>query len=288
MNNQDRDLILDLVADRLGQQEAEAALARVSADSDLSASYAEQLSVHLALTDADAVTMTASESSLLRASLAEKLNLADRPAVMRSRPRQARSWWKPAAGFAGAAAVVVVTAVIVLPGSMSSNDTADSAVASAPLTANTSNTSTTEAAAELGSQESDLLAATIPTDGGAEFDASDDDLTVVWMRQADAKSLLEATQGKVSPATGQDFIAADGYANEISINRFVVDHCLESVMEEFPAGATTLLLGADDSRASIVVFVGVDEGSGIETVISVDLADCSIVDQATELDLIED
>lgn len=126
MNDQDRDLILDLLGGRLGTEQAEAAAARVASDPVLAAEFATQAAVHETLSSAEPASMTATERTSLRAALTEQLHIGDDVvAAPRENTRRMR-WLQPVAGLAAVAAVA--TAIVILPGSLS-NDEMDTAAA---------------------------------------------------------------------------------------------------------------------------------------------------------------
>ncbi|MDA2978903.1 MAG: hypothetical protein O3B42_03955 [Actinomycetota bacterium] len=287
MNDQERDLILDLVAGRLNHREADEALARVSNDPVLSAAYAEQSAIHEALANTSPAVMSTAEASDLRAALVEELNLEDQHAVARGRARKQRSWLQPAAGLAGAAAVIVVTALIVLPGSLSSSDSSETVAADSSATANTSTTAA--ASSELPNEgDSQFLAPTAGSDAVPETAYADGSVTVTEMPGISTKDLLEATLGQVSPPEIEDTLIAAGLHTLIDIDSVSLIDCATQATASFAGEASPLILGAERTGTSTIVYLGILGPSGIETVISVDLADCRVLDSATELDLIED
>jgi hypothetical protein len=288
MKDQDRDLILDLVAGRLSEHEAVKALARVSNDSDLSAAYAEQLAVHDALNDAEPVVMSATESSLLRAALVEQLHLADLPAITNVSAPTRRLWWKPAAALSGAAAVVIVTAIIVLPGTLSgvSSDSGDAFMAEAPATAKTSTTAAASGLAE--ERDSESLAPAADSGGAQEMGSAGEFVAVPNMPGINPKDLLETTLGQASPPEIEETLVAAGLNTSIDIDSLALRDCATQATAFYARGSSPLILGAETSGTSTIVYLGILGSSGIETVLSVDLADCRVLDSVTELDLIED
>ena len=287
MNDQDRDLILYLVAGRLNHLEADEALARVSRDPVLSASYSEQKAIHDALTSAAPMLLSTAEASFLRATLVEKLNLEDQPAVARVPARKQRSWWQPAAGLAGAAAVVVVTAIIVLPGSLSSSDSSETIVTDLSSAANTSATAAAGSALS-DDRDSQLLAPTAVSDGAPEMEFGEGPVTVTDMPGISAKDLLEATLGQDSAPEIEGSLFAAGLTTQITIDFPSLSECATRATAAFSGSPSPLILGAEHIGTSTVVYLGILGASGIEAVLSVDLADCRVLDSVTELDLSQD
>lgn len=108
MNENDRDLILDLIEGRLPGPAAAAAQARIDASPALQAELATQAAVHDALGSAEPPQMTFDEQTALRAALMQQLHLSDAPAAAPVAAAPSRSrWWVPVFGLATAAAVVV-------------------------------------------------------------------------------------------------------------------------------------------------------------------------------------
>ena len=100
MNDQDLNLIVDLIESELSNSEAESALARIMADPELSAAYAEQLAVHASLAELPIASMTVAERDALNSALVSQLQLEAAAAVVPIARKKAtllrksqRNWW---------------------------------------------------------------------------------------------------------------------------------------------------------------------------------------------------
>lgn len=269
MNDQDRDLILALVEGRLSPQEATTASARIAADPDLTADLTAQLTAVEALSASLPVAMTTEERSTLRSGLITQLDLKDQPAP---RPVKRRiPWWQPVFGIATAA--VIVTAVIILPGNLSGDD-----ASSEDFTAQALPQVTTTAAAGGAAGGADDAAST-PPQTESLADASQDAGTapVYSLDGLDGTSLLEATKGQRNQAEIEESLQRAGLTNDSSIDIDRVEACREALSGDLPSG-TQIPLAVEQTPDGDVVFVGVDSGEGVTSVISINLDTCSIVD----------
>lgn len=265
MTDRDHDLIIDLVENLLSPAEAKAALERVTADPDLRMSYEQQLAAKAALVEATPVAMTSSERSQLRDSLTSQLNIEAAPARVEAKKR--RSWWLPAAGLASAAAVV--TAIVVLPGTLGSgsDDGADTAAL-------------TEITVATGFTQSEALP---PASGGAESgDSSSEQLydagSAPEVDGKDLPELLEATVGAASIEEINEDLAKLGLRRGYPVDTEAVDACLNKIKGKLPPETTgAFILGVDTAGASTIVHVGLEFSDGIQAAVSINLSDCSIV-----------
>lgn len=160
MNENDRDLILDLTEGRLSGPEAEAAEARIAASPTLRAELATQQGVHATLAAAEPVRMTVDEQASLSAGLRAQLNIAEAPAPAPvPLPAKRSRWWIPVFGLATVAAVLVGFVVL---GPLGGSDDADTLEVATDLGAE--ETTIAENGSTLGRSQDDLEAA----DGSAE------------------------------------------------------------------------------------------------------------------------
>lgn len=121
MNERNEELIVDLIGGRLSPDEEQAALVRMENDAALRAEYESQMSVVSRLGASSSPSMTPDERSKLHAALRRQLHLDDDPVPVVAAPSRWQRWWAPVGGLAVAAAVVL-GAVVVLPGTLSGDD----------------------------------------------------------------------------------------------------------------------------------------------------------------------
>jgi anti-sigma factor RsiW len=125
MNENDRILIIDLIDGRLSPTQEKGVLALVAADPQLRAEYETQRAIAARLATETSPLLTPLESARLRSELKTLLHLDDPvPVAAASSSRRSR-WLAPLGGFAVAAAVIV-GAFVVLPGTLSGDDSTDS------------------------------------------------------------------------------------------------------------------------------------------------------------------
>ena len=176
MNENDRDLILDLTEGRLSGPEAEAAEARIAASPTLRAELATQQSVHATLAAAEPVRMTVDEQAALSAGLRAQLNIAEAPAPAPvPLPARRSRWWIPVFGLATVAAVLVGFVAL---GPLGSSDDAD----------------TLEVATDLGTEETTLA------ENGSTLGRSQDDLEAEGGSSEQPDPGTPPTEGAESPA----------------------------------------------------------------------------------------
>ena len=277
MNDSDRHLIVALLDGALSPAEQADVRARLEIDAEMKAAYDEQLAVSTALRSTPAVSMTAPERDELHGALRAGLFLDDKTGVapVAAPIRRWSRWWAPLAGLATAA--VIVTAVVVLPGTFGGEDAADLAGAPAPRTT---------AAAAAPSLEADPL-------GGIAEDSAEEQrvqeptpTTAVAAETADPDAMLYSlaqttdASGELELPVLRDDFAADGVENAAlnSTARATIDYdaaagCFgsaDSVIGE------AVLVGTLSVTGDNVVVVITDANTGAETVIIVDLATCQV------------
>ncbi len=262
MNDRDRDLILDLVEGRLSAEDAEVAMSRVQANHGLSQEFAEQTAVSAMLSKIEPVHLTGDERHTLRTTLAAELHLDTAAVATRRGPKRQR-WWLPVAGLAATAAVV--TAIVVLP-STSDNSTSFEAIQG-------TDTNRTEAPPQ---------AVPPAADGLTESDQSSQaggQIDVIGMENIDPDELLYALAGESDEEAVQDVLERLGYKSGAMIDRLALDNCRDELIDHLTGNATSaLILGADQDSGMTIVHFGITTDSGIDRVISVNLTDCSVVD----------
>ena len=121
MNEHTQELIVDLLGGRLSQDEERAALANIRNDPALRAEYETQIAALSILDATSTPSMTPEERSTLHAALRQQLRLDASPVPVVATPSRWQRWWAPIGGLAVAAAVVF-GAVVVLPGTLSGDD----------------------------------------------------------------------------------------------------------------------------------------------------------------------
>lgn len=277
MNDSDRHLIVALLDGALSPAEQADVRARLEIDAEMKAAYEEQLAVSTALRSTPAVSMTASERDELHAGLRAGLFLDDTPGVapVAAPVRAWGRWWAPLTGLAAAA--VIVTAVVVVPGIFDGEDVADIVGAPAPRTT---------VAAAAPPLDADPL-------GGVAEDSAEEPRTqeqtpttavAAETAQPDAMlySLAPTTDQSVElelPVLGDNF-AADGveFAAFNSTVRATIDYdaaagCFGSADS---VSGEAVLVGTLSVTGDNVVVVITDANTGAETVIIVDLATCQV------------
>ncbi len=262
MNNRDRDLILDLVEGRLSAEAADAAMSRVQASHELSQELAEQTRVHTTLSEVEPMRLTGDERNTLRANLIAELHLESATTAPHHQSKKQR-WWLPVAGLAATAAVV--TAIVVLP-----NASDDSATIGAIQGAETSRTETPSLGAPPAADE--------VTESDQTYEAGDQ-IDVIGMENIDPDELLHALSGESDKEAVQDVLERLGYKSGVVIDRSALDNCRDELIDHLTGDATSaLILGADQDGGKTIVHFGITTASGIDQVVSVDLTDCSVVD----------
>jgi len=276
MNDHDIGLIVDLIESRLSASEAETALARIMADPDLSAAYAEQLSVRTSLDAVPVASMTAEEKLALNDALVTQLRLEDGPVVVPI-ARERKAWWAPVVGITAAAAAV--TAIFVIPG-MSGSDHAASdttIVASASAEAPTEQDRAIEPA---GAEGDDGTAAAEEFGSVAEeLEAAEAPVSVKELKGADLVDVLDATAGESSPEAVEDRLNALGYTDSASVSSDTLARCISDISTQLPPNTTDVVLfGVDTSGPTHIAHLGLIFDDGIAAAMSVNLDTCAIVD----------
>jgi len=180
MNERNQELIVDLLGGHLSPTEERSILARIESDPDLRSEYKAQMST-ISLLDASSIpSMTAEERSTLHAALRQQLHLDDSPAPVVAAPSRWQRWLAPVGGLAVAAAVIV-GAIVVLPGALSTDDSDGSFdVASAELTTTAASSSADAIPGEVETQSADdggdgVTAPDVAESGLAGGDAADEE-----------------------------------------------------------------------------------------------------------------
>lgn len=264
MNDDDRDLILDLVEGRLDTEDAERAMSRIQEDDELSRAYTDQTMAKTEVSGLEPVHLTDHEREILRAGLISQLRLEPTVATLPAKPTR-QSWWLPATGVVAAAAVV--TAIVVLPSSTT--------VPSGFQAAERANATTSgEAAPQAGSPVADEMMA---------FDQSSQDggqATVIGVENIDPEELLTAVAGATDEEAVRGALETLGLGEEVAIDQASLDDCRDDVVAHLTDTAVSaLVLGADQDGETTVVHFGITEDSGIDRIVSVNLSDCSVVHQ---------
>jgi hypothetical protein len=279
MNDQDRDLIAALAEGRLGGAAVEDAIARIEADSELASEYADQV-VALELLQSSAVPqMTADERSTLRMNLAEQLGLAPGTAPAPTASKRRIPWWQPVFGLATAAAVV--TAIVILPGTLTggSADIASVEVAIAEFDnareEELPTTTTQSSAATVETQEA-------PDDAGTIL-ADEMDIAVYETESVELGDLLKQARGADSPDAVERRLMGFAFRSTVDLDSAEVERCLNVLADDIPEGVVkTLVIGAEVLVEDTIVHVGFDFGAGIEDALSFELESCSLIEHAPQ------
>jgi len=278
MNDHDRDLIAALADGRLSGTAAEDALARVAADPEMAAAYAEHTTALSFLGGQDAPTMTAAESSALRASLVGHLGLLPSPEPATSRLKQTSRWRQSVFGIMTAAAVV--TAIVILPGVLSqeSADTAPTEAAAAFDEAETS-TSTTAAASEApAAAQLDDQATLESEESTTDFSGTATDELLgdsVGLADLVARARGATTDDEVASKLAPLMFSRDG-----NIESELISACLEQLEPILPPEIQSYLsLAVEVAADSTIAHIGIDLGSGLEAGITIDLSTCQIINE---------
>ncbi|MGI9667448.1 MAG: hypothetical protein ACR2N2_10140 [Acidimicrobiia bacterium] len=252
MNEQDLDLILALASGSLSGQDAAAAQARVDADPELAQELATQRAAIEASSATAPVAMTTDESSALRSELMTELHLDASPTPAAAPAKRAMPWWQPVLGF-GAAAVLVVT-IIVGPGLLGDSD-AQFDQAALPE-------STTVASAETAETDETRSAA-----GGSEEQSAD--------ASVDGSALFDLVSGELDADDLAGELEVAGVSSLSSEKMAGVDSCLDQMADQINA-ERFVPLGSSDTDPNLV-YLGAAGGQGIDSVLTIDLSDCTIV-----------
>jgi hypothetical protein len=265
MNDHERDLILALTDGTLSDEEAGAALARVTGDPELAAELSRQQSVAAILADLPEPELTVNERSHLRAALIEELHLTREPTAEVVPIRRSARWWQPVLGIAAVAAVV--TAVVVLPGNLGGDDSAEVATLQ-----------------ETGS--SSAVTTTIAADGGAVGGAAEEDAAgdapvqnaeVLTVEDVDGEELLAATEGETTPEGVTRALGEQAPAPTTLVPIDEIEACLEALASRLPEGETQPV-ALDARTEGDLLYLTVDPGDGVQAVVTIRLDTCTLVE----------
>lgn len=275
MNEHDRDLILGLADGSLTGGDAASARAHIAADPELTAELETQSTIRNTLTALPDVALTDAERANLRSSLRSQLHL-DTAGAESGAPRPVRRgirWWQPAFGIAAVA--VVVTAIIVLPDTLGSDDAETAGGEALSMT-------TTMAADESAT-----------ADGGAdvfEMTESDTDLTTVTGASAapvaevpelhgvDGTELIDSVGDARTPEEASEALRRQApSAPPLNVDVAAVDACLEMLGDDLPPGDKTLI-GGDATEDGLIVYLVVLDTEGVEWAMTLNLDECAVID----------
>jgi hypothetical protein len=94
----------------------------------------------------------------------------------------------------------------------------------------------------------------------------------------DGSDLLAATEGKSTPESINEALAEDTTPIARSaLDISTVQMCIEQ-LDAILAPGTKVVLGVEERDGDLLVFLGIDEGSGVESVATVNLTKCALVD----------
>jgi anti-sigma factor RsiW len=238
MNDNDRDLIIDLISGNLSPEEAAAAEARIAASPELSAEAAAQRFALTELATQAKPRLSAEERTALRADVAAALHLTPAAAPVAA-PRRRVRWLAPLAGLA-TAAVMFFGIVVVSGGLGGSDDSAEEVAAAAEVT-------TTAAAGEqFAAEDAGDAAVSSPPAGGDEAE-------------------LAPTAGEAEAEEGEPQLVTPQVEDRSTIASTMA-------VPEFPEGlppAAQLYTLLEDSEFSLAVFNEALLGLGAEGVTTV-------------------
>ncbi|GMQ85472.1 MAG: hypothetical protein BMS9Abin07_1038 [Acidimicrobiia bacterium] len=276
MNDNERDLIVSLLDGALSPTAQAEVRARLEIDVEMKAAYDEQLAVSTTLRSSPAVSMSAADRDELHGELRAGLFLdeATVAAGVATPARRWSRWWAPLTGLATAA--VIVTAVVVLPGTFGDEDAADLVGAPAPQTSATSSLPSLEADPQGITEDSDgqqpveeLTSSTAAAAATIEPDVMQYSLA----RATGPSDELEL------PVLAEDFAAAGVESAAFnSTTKATIDYgtaagCFGSADE---VTGEAVLVGTLSASGDNVVVIITDASTGAETVIIVDLATCRV------------
>ncbi len=280
MNDTDIGIILALAQGHLSGQAKTDALAYVRANSELSAELASQIAALDALQSVGSPSMTDSERTVLRSNLIEELHLDAAPLIPSLRKRRT-SFWQPVIGLASAAALVL--AILVVPGMLSSGQDE----ATFQLAARDQGSQSGESGTDLDESTLTSVAAAESIESLDNFDTEDgsfgsaladeDVLNVYEIAKEDLPELLDIVVTERSSQERSDEKLARFRSSAVTpIDLAALNSCLDQLFETLPDAELTPLAVTTGQQGRIV-HLGVDEGTGIDRLISVDLGTCSIV-----------
>jgi len=277
MIDADIELIISLANGELDGQEQIDALAHINADPSLASELATQISMIDAVQSLPAPDMTASERTTLHANLIEQLHLEETPPVAVPAKRKV-TWWQPAIGLASVAAVVF--AIVVVPNMLSSSSSDD--VAFQELGTDVSQEfdpsggleATTTAAASADTSIVDNAAGEQAPLADSAEDGTDD-LQLFRIPPDRQEEFNDLANGETSTALVGEKLARFGFTPGTTIDPAELEACLDVLDDELPDGVP---LPIGDGDANIVI-LGIDTGDGIDVIIELDLATCSLISQ---------
>lgn len=279
MNDTDRDLVMALAQDSLSTTAAEEATARIEADPELAAEFAEQVMAVQFLQSAVPPMMSEAERSTLRTNLTTQLGLAPVASPAAVVPRKKSRWWAPAFGMA--TAVVVIAAFVIFPGaqqesfqevSMELEDT------SASVSQAAESSPQTTAAAGAPTEQSEGIqsdsATAPPLAGGDPVSVYDTDTVAL-------DELLAQADGADSPESIQRQMSGLSFKTSVDVDSEEVNACLDKLSTELPDEILEIfVIGADVEGDRTTVHVGFDSGQGVEGGLSLVLETCELVDSS--------
>jgi hypothetical protein len=279
MNDTDRDLVMALAQGNLSTIAAGEAAARIEADPELAAEFAEQVMAVQFLQSAVPPMMSEAERSTLRTNLTTQLGLlpvATSGAVV---PTKKSRWWAPALGMATAA--VVVAAFVIFPGaqqesfqevSMQPEDTSTSGSQAAESSPQT--TAAATAAAEQSEGIQSDSAAALPLAGGDPVSVYDTDSVAL-------DELLAQADGADSPESIQRQMSGLSFKASVDVDSDEVNACLDKLSTELPDEIHEIfVIGADVEGDRTTIHIGFDSGEGVEGGMSLVLETCELVDSS--------
>jgi|GEM_PF-2561649 len=252
MNENDRDLILDLIEGRLAEPEAAAAQARIDAFPALRAEMATQSAVRDALRSAEPPQMTVDEQTALHAALLGQLHLSPEPATPAPVAARRSRWWVPVFGLATAAAVVV--GFVALGPFGDSDDSGSTEVAASLVESSIANDGSTM---QRGSEDADT------TVGGADAPAAE---VTTTMQAAAADQSAAAAEDELGVAEAGVTYAMDAGGEEAAVP--------EIAGNVPPAPELHADLSKANFSAQAVTNALEDDSIGNESVAMDDLASC--------------
>jgi hypothetical protein len=287
MNDMDRDLIIALAQGTLSTTAAEEATARIEADPELAAEYAEQVVALQFLQSAPPPLMTGAERSTLRTNLATQLGLLPVASPAAAVPKGKSRWWVPAFGMATAA--VVVIAFVVFPGaqqdsfqevSMQLDDASPDSSQIAESSPQTTAAASASASASASAEDS----------GGAEFDSAsvppptvEDPVSVYETDSVALDELLNQADGADSIESVQRQMSDLSFKSRVDLDSDEVNACLNELSTELPDEILDILvIGADVEGERTTVHVGFDFGEGVDDGMSFVLESCELVEHAPQ------
>ncbi len=291
MNNRNQELIVDLLGGQLSPTEERSLLSQIESEPALRSEYEAQMSV-ISILDASPVTaMTAEERSTLHAALRQQLYLDDSPAPVVAAPSRWQRWLAPIGGLAVAAAVVV-GAIVVLPGALSTDDSDGSfEVAFAEITTTAASSSATDAlSGEIETQsaddggdgvtapdvdESGLAGGAVSdeeTQAAETFDAAVAPLALPYLAdidlgilESDLASDPESLRNSTSPTPSKSSGFGDAQVAQ-------VDDCLDSLRTGDSASFfSPIAMTTYEGIPAVVISISPSEGDPFLAVFSLDL-----------------